>query len=126
LNNGRDRGWKSGGDGDDLAAFRDPPLVQFPRRQRRKGQKIGGRARNGQPAVRQAKSRGKCSLELAGVAARGEPHVERCVEKISQVARIENLAGTGDVGLPGYERLAGLALGEEFLTKRQNLLAQRV
>jgi hypothetical protein len=76
--------------------------------------------------VRQAEPRRKCSLERAGVAAGGEPHVERCVEKIAQVARVENLAGAGDVSLSGYECLAGLALGEKFFPERQDLLAQRV
>ncbi len=126
LDDRRDRGRKSGGDGDDLAAFRDPPLVQLPRCQRRKSKKVGGRARDGEPAMREAKPGGERSLELAGVTAGGEPHVERCVEKIAQVARVENLAGAGDVGLSGNERPAGLALGEEFFPERQNLLAQRV
>ncbi len=126
LDDGRNRGRKSGGDGDDLASFHDAPFVQFPRCERRKGQKVGGRARNGEPAMRQAKSHGERGLELAGVAAGGQPHVKRGVEKIAQVARIENLSGAGDVGLSRNELFAGLTLGEEFFAERQNLLAQRV
>ncbi len=123
LDDGGDGGGKSGGDGDDFAAFRDAPLVQLPGCQRRKGEKIGGRARHREPAMREAEPRRQRRLEFGRVTAGGEPQIERGVEKIAQVGCIENLAGAGDVGLAGNEAPAGLAGGEEFLAERQDLLA---
>ena len=107
----------------DLAAGRDAPLVQLPGGQGGERQQVGGRARHGQPAMLQAEARRQRALEFGGIAAGGQPHVERGVEQMAQVVGVEHLAGAGNVGLAGDECPAALSLGEEIVAQRQDLLA---
>ena len=71
----------------------------------------------------QAEARGQRGLEFGGIAAGGQPHVERGVEQVAQIVGVEHLAGAGNVGLAGNEDLAALALGEEIVAQRQYLCA---
>ena len=92
LDDGIDRGRKSGSDRDDLVAGPQPALAQLRRGQACQRQQVGGRAGVYQRRMTQAPEAREGTLEFGGIAPRCQPKVEGAIDEVDEIVVIEDAA----------------------------------
>ena len=117
---------KTGGDGDHFIARLEPPTTQSGRGQSRERQQIGARSGICQERESRAGKTGQFPLELFGVAARGEPEIERSIHQVCKLIVIEHFSRDGN-GLNAWlERLFGPVGRVVLARQRQDAAAEFV
>ena len=120
-----DRGREARRHGDDLVARLEPLVAEFRRSQSGQGDEVGAGAGVDEQRIAEAEHLGELRLELAGVAAGGEPEVERGVHEMLHVVGVEDLAADGHGVHAGPERPLRPRLGEVPLDQFQDFLSIR-
>ena len=92
------------GDGDHLVARLQAPIAELLRRQRRDRQQVRRRARVAEERVPDTDRLRELELEPLRVAARRQPEVERRVDEVEELVRVEDAAGDRDRRLARHER----------------------
>ena len=124
LDDGRRRGGKSRGGGDDLVAGTDAPLLELVGREGRKSDQVCGRARVDQEAIPDAEELREFPLERGAFRSQRKPEVEHARDARLDLLGAIDACGVGNHRLARGEGLLPLAQGDQLAGLLQDLLAQ--
>ncbi len=124
LDDGRDGGGETGGDGDDLIAGQDAFVRgELVRGERGEGDEVGRGAGVDEEAVFHAKEGGELLLEGFALGAEGEPEVEGGAHGGLDLVFVEHATGVGDGLARGPRSVRGVVAGTLALVHERGIFA---